>query len=307
MGNTGIKKLTKPDVWLLSGLLLLNSALLAIRPEVFIICLWTGVAIGLMLFFPAQGKAAPVYVIQVGEYEYTIPQSKPEVDLKTFVAFAEYENDLKLIADLTGAPMELCEMISDYSPIIESLQQVAGWCGEISSAKPVFSITYHGKAYQLPPDIHKESFEKQVLLQNILKEEGNTIDKAQTSVAIYLCDRVTGRRVSAEDVNSLNLSAFPAEAIYPIANAYAQQMEEMASQRAKQLQGGLSAEEKRAGFDKLDVFGDWGVAYSLAEHDPIRTQQILQMPYEDVFTSMLYNHRYGKAQKKYFDIKTRER
>jgi hypothetical protein len=104
-----------------------------------------------------------------------------------------------------------------------------------------------------------------------------------------IAEKIIGKKIEKDNDKIINFALWVSDELKKI------------NENEKVLSSDPEPEMIAAGINKLDVFDIYGVARSLT-NDVLKVNEILEMPYSDVFMALFYNKTTNDIQKAYQDI-----
>lgn len=222
-----------------------------------------------------------------------LPESWEEVTLSTYIRLQQWDRfDIRqLLALITGLPH------LDYSNK-QTIELLAGTFLEFMTKEIDFSdytidgsITIEGKKVLFDLDLSNYDYQ----INYYIGKELAACEQIESSypfvIASVLYKSWSGKKWDFNKVVEFEkvVSELPVLDALPLAEHFIQENIKLNTQWNDQLKDITTSEQKRAGIDKLQRFGNWSLVYNLANNDILKMDEVMRVPYSRIFTALLYN------------------
>lgn len=252
-----------------------------------------------------------MFKVKVGENAIPVPENWGEVTLDMYNRLTSWDGkDMnELLSKLTGHSAFVLVNTDLLSPIIERLT----WLSKIPDTPELPDTVYvGGKSINYPRDISQDRFQCKIMMDKNLSDhaaQNLSVTEAMTfTLAAYLYEPFHGKPFSIHRIDDVNdfmthTGAMSLLDALSIGGMYHDQGRDLTERWNLALTGGnYTNEQIRAGVKRFEKYGVWGMVHNLTGKLHMNREEIMQLPYQEVFLSLLYDKESAEYQTKLHQI-----
>lgn len=248
-----------------------------------------------------------MFKVKISDQTVPLPDSWDEVSLDAYNRLTTWDGKSipHLLAKITGVHAFTLVDDPNLYPLLDRLS----WLTTAPEKQELSgTVTLGGRAVRYPAEISQERFQCKVMMDKNITghaKKNLSITEAMTfTLAAYLYEPYNEKPWSIHRISDVNdfmtlTGAMSVPEAIALGEMYHEQGMILTEKWNRALSGGeYTNEQLRAGIKKLEKYGVWGMVNQLIPMLNLSREMIMQLPYEEVFLSLLYSKEQSEYQRK---------